>query len=221
MVGDFYLGGNATSSGQLPTAGVAASDNGATAEMVAALSYSGDMSLQPTAQQTEPQQPPGVPSASTTDSPPPQNRPSQDASLESRIAYILQQAALVGFENLDALAAEYYTANFCKTSALFSDQTLSRNRRLPKLIATIQQAAKEWSEWEHRGYQQEVVKSAEELLLAELAGFKSSPRFPEWMVLVSKENMEESLEDTLKVKQILQEEVSSASFLPTCEVASC
>ncbi|KAF2158382.1 hypothetical protein M409DRAFT_33155, partial [Zasmidium cellare ATCC 36951] len=83
--------------------------------------------------------------------------------LEDRISYVLQQAALVGFPSLDALAADYYTASFSETSPLFSDQILSRNRRLPKLIATIRQAAKDWSEWERRGYQQDTVKSAEEL----------------------------------------------------------
>ncbi|KAF2158318.1 hypothetical protein M409DRAFT_31150 [Zasmidium cellare ATCC 36951] len=196
--GEYYFGG--AFGGGFPT-DMTASDRVAPPGMRPSLN--GATPPAPASRQAGSQPPPAVQSASTGDDSS-QSRPSQVASLESRMAYILQQAALVGFKNLDALAAEYYTANFRKTSALFSDQTLSRIRRLPELIATIQRAAKEWTEWEQKGYQEEIVKGAEELLLAEWMAFKNCPRFSEWMELVSKPN--NSTEETVKVKQILQDE---------------
>ncbi|KAH7042264.1 hypothetical protein B0J12DRAFT_579556 [Macrophomina phaseolina] len=97
--------------------------------------------------------------------------PSKDASLDERVEYVLECAEAVGFDGLDSLAAAYYMGTFDESSLLAAEQRLSRNRRLPKVLAEVFQAAGSWSAWERRGFYEEILQSAESMLVAECSGF--------------------------------------------------
>lgn len=97
-------------------------------------------------------------------------------SSQGRVRYVMEQAAAVGFETLDEAVAAYYTETFEDMPALYQEQRLSRNRRLPRLLNTLQSAAKGWSEWERRGFQEQITMGAEELLVQELKTFITQQR---------------------------------------------
>ncbi|TID02369.1 hypothetical protein CH35J_003453 [Colletotrichum higginsianum] len=92
-------------------------------------------------------------------------------SSQDRVRHVIEQAAAVGFETLDEAIAAYYTETFEDVPSLYQEQRLSRNRRLPRLLSTLQSAAKGWSEWERRGFQEQIAMGAEELLVKELRTF--------------------------------------------------
>ncbi|GJC96127.1 hypothetical protein ColKHC_04953 [Colletotrichum higginsianum] len=92
-------------------------------------------------------------------------------SSQDRVRHVIEQAAAVGFETLDEAIAAYYTETFEDVPSLYQEQRLSRNRRLPRLLSTLQSAAKGWSEWERRGFQEQIAMGAEELLVQELRTF--------------------------------------------------
>nr|C5H883.1 RecName: Full=Transcription factor radR; AltName: Full=Radicicol biosynthesis cluster regulator [Floropilus chiversii]ACM42404.1 RadR putative transcriptional regulator [Floropilus chiversii] len=93
--------------------------------------------------------------------------PGHRSSLDERLEYVLERAEQVGFDNFDSLVTAYYSETFHGSSRLASEQRLSRNRRLPRVIAEIFRAASHWSAWERGGMNQEVIKSAECLLISE------------------------------------------------------
>ncbi|KAL0938227.1 uncharacterized protein CTRU02_207958 [Colletotrichum truncatum] len=97
-------------------------------------------------------------------------------SVQNRVRHVMEQAAAVGFENLDEVLAAYYTENFEDMPSLHQEQRLSRNRRLPWLLNTLHSAAKGWSEWERRGFQEQITQGGEELLVQELNAFVSQQR---------------------------------------------
>jgi len=105
-------------------------------------------------------------------------KPSIDtaAPVQDRVRYIMDQAATVGFNTIDDVLAAYYTEKFDETSLLCQDQRLNRNRRLPQLLSTLHNAAKRWSPWERRGFQEQITLGAEEILIAELNSFTA--RYP-------------------------------------------
>ena len=93
------------------------------------------------------------------------------APIQDRVRYIRDQAAAVGFDTLDEVIAAYYTEMFEDTSTLCQDQRLSRNRRLPWLLSTLHNATKNWSEWERRGFQEQITLCAEGILVKEMNSF--------------------------------------------------
>ncbi len=93
------------------------------------------------------------------------------ASAQERIRYIVDRATAVGFDTFDEAVAAYYTKKFEDTSLLCVDQRLSRNQQLPQLLSTLHNAAKDWSEWERRGFQEQIIQNAEEALVEELSSY--------------------------------------------------
>ena len=88
-------------------------------------------------------------------------------SLDERLESVLSSAEQAGFADFDSLVTAYYSATFAESSRLASAQRLSRNRRLPRVMAEIFHAAAQWSAWERGGMNYEVLKSAEGLLMSE------------------------------------------------------
>ncbi|KAH7324590.1 hypothetical protein B0I35DRAFT_475824 [Stachybotrys elegans] len=91
----------------------------------------------------------------------------QQCSLEERFEPIMQQVEASGFESFDALVTAYYSENFGDASPLANEQRLSRNRRLPKVVSEVFQAASGWSSWEKTGFHEELLKSTEAMLMGE------------------------------------------------------
>ncbi|KAL7793647.1 basic-leucine zipper transcription factor [Trichoderma ceciliae] len=98
----------------------------------------------------------------------------QNASLDERIESVMENVQAAGFDSFDALVSTYYCDTFGEASPLANEQRLSRNRRLPKVIDDVFRATKEWSSWERRGFQEEILKTAESMLISEGAGARSS-----------------------------------------------
>ncbi|KAL6872006.1 basic-leucine zipper transcription factor [Trichoderma novae-zelandiae] len=105
----------------------------------------------------------------------PASQPStHHTSFGESIESIMQNVQAAGFDSFDALVSAYYCDTFAETSPLANEQRLSRNRRLPKVIDDVFRATKEWSSWERRGFQEEILKTAESMLTSEGAGARSS-----------------------------------------------
>ncbi|OAA69776.1 hypothetical protein ISF_03046 [Cordyceps fumosorosea ARSEF 2679] len=100
--------------------------------------------------------------------------PHQFSSIEERFEYVLECARRVGFDTFDSMAAQYYGSCFDPCSSLAMDQRLSRNRHLPALLAEIRQKSTQWSVWERRAYQDEALKTAEDICAIECREFRSN-----------------------------------------------
>ncbi|KAJ5186318.1 hypothetical protein N7449_011082 [Penicillium cf. viridicatum] len=55
-------------------------------------------------------------------------------SMDERLDSLLERAEHAGFENFDSLVTAYYSSNFSESSPLFIEQSLSRERRLPRVL---------------------------------------------------------------------------------------
>ncbi|KAI0905120.1 hypothetical protein F4823DRAFT_633261 [Ustulina deusta] len=97
--------------------------------------------------------------------------PNQQATVEEQFEYVLSCAQRVGFDSFDTMALLYYTRNFDPASVLGTEQRLSRNRRLPELLAELRKQSTTWSALQRRGYQDETLKSAEEICAMEYGEF--------------------------------------------------
>ncbi|RWA13132.1 hypothetical protein EKO27_g1973 [Xylaria grammica] len=97
--------------------------------------------------------------------------PHPQATVEEQFEYVLSCAQRVGFDSFDTMALHYYTRNFHPASALALEQRLSRNRRLPELLAELRKQSVTWSTWQRRGYQDEMLKAAEEICTVEYNEF--------------------------------------------------
>lgn len=95
---------------------------------------------------------------------------SENASLDERFSSIMKQVEAAGFESFDDLVTAYYRETFTATSSLANEQRLSRNRRLPKVISDVFQATRDWTTWERYGFHEEILKTAEAMLVEERAG---------------------------------------------------
>ncbi|KAK8001765.1 hypothetical protein PG991_013987 [Apiospora marii] len=90
------------------------------------------------------------------------------SSLEERFAHVLRCARQVGFGDFDALALQYYARDdFAPGSDLALEQRRSRRRQLPGLLAELRARSTSWTDWQRRGYQEEMLRAAEELCAGE------------------------------------------------------
>lgn len=100
--------------------------------------------------------------------------PNTQSTVEEQFEYVLSCAQRVGFDSFDSMALHYYTRNFNPTSALALEQRLSRNRRLPELLAELRRQSMAWNTWQRRGYEHETLKAAEEICTMEFNEFRKS-----------------------------------------------
>ncbi|KAI8944362.1 hypothetical protein F4801DRAFT_223458 [Xylaria longipes] len=98
--------------------------------------------------------------------------PDPQTSMEEQLEYVLSCAQRVGFDSFDTMALHYYTRNFNPASAIALEQHLSRSRRLPELLAELRKQSTNWSAWQRRGYQDETLKTAEEICTVEYGEFR-------------------------------------------------
>lgn len=86
-----------------------------------------------------------------------------------RILDVVEDA---GFDSIDTMAAQYYSANFEPNSISQLAQANSRSRNLRQLLRTLQGASKEWSKQETQAYEEEILRSAKDICIAELQHFR-------------------------------------------------
>ena len=96
-----------------------------------------------------------------------------------RILDIVEDA---GFDSIEMMVAQYYTANLRPNSTSWLAQANGRSRGLRRLLQTLQKAAQDWSKQEKQAYEEEIVRSAKCICLHELSVFRdrqaNRPRRP-------------------------------------------
>ncbi|KFY93017.1 hypothetical protein V500_03961 [Pseudogymnoascus sp. VKM F-4518 (FW-2643)] len=105
--------------------------------------------------------------------------PDADASMEDRIGYVISCAKQVGFDSLDSLVSAYYTRPFAEVSSLSAEQRISRHRRLPQVLAQLRQQITTWTQWERTGFEDEILRTAEDICAAECGRFVGGDESPE------------------------------------------
>ncbi|KAF7586843.1 hypothetical protein BBP40_008236 [Aspergillus hancockii] len=90
------------------------------------------------------------------------------ASTEARLSHVLKAVAAAGFENLDSAVVAYYAEHLKDVEWLGQEQRLNRIRRLPVLLKELHLASEDGCQWQRRSFQEQVIKSTEEILIAEL-----------------------------------------------------
>lgn len=89
------------------------------------------------------------------------------SDMDGRFEGMLEYSRAMSIDSFDSLVTAYYSHNFDGSSPLATQQRLSRNRHLPKVLADVFDAAKGWSDWERRGLHEEIMKQAESILVSE------------------------------------------------------
>lgn len=95
----------------------------------------------------------------------------ENADLDDRFDFILECVRIVGFSSFDSMVSAYYTVEFSDTSIVSNIQKVSRNRRLPGILAELREKTKTWTPWEAQGYRDEILKSAEDMFVSECYKF--------------------------------------------------
>ncbi|KAL6886037.1 hypothetical protein GGI43DRAFT_418566 [Trichoderma evansii] len=90
------------------------------------------------------------------------------ASTEARLSHVLKAVAAAGFESLDTALVAYYAESLKDDEWPGQEQRLNRIRRLPVLLKELHVASQGWGQWQRRSFQEQVIKSTEDILIAEL-----------------------------------------------------
>ncbi|KAL4995750.1 hypothetical protein BDV10DRAFT_187788 [Aspergillus recurvatus] len=90
------------------------------------------------------------------------------ASTEARLSHVLKAVAAAGFESLDSAVVAYYAKSVRDDEWLGQEQRLNRIRRLPVLLKELHLASQGWCQWQRRSFQEQIIKSTEDILIAEL-----------------------------------------------------
>jgi hypothetical protein len=95
--------------------------------------------------------------------------PGKNATLDQRFEAVLEQAQAAGFESFDAMVTAYYSQPFSEASPMADEQSLSRKRRLPQMVADLYNATNQWSDWERQPFREEILKLSENMIASEAA----------------------------------------------------
>ncbi|CAD6567305.1 MAG: hypothetical protein ASARMPREDX12_000196 [Alectoria sarmentosa] len=98
-----------------------------------------------------------------------QSAPIDPGSEFERILDVVEEA---GFDSIDMMAAQYYSAKFKPNSTSQRAQANSRSRDLRRLLQALHKTAKQWSKQETQAYEEEIVRSAKSICLEELRLFR-------------------------------------------------
>jgi len=91
-----------------------------------------------------------------------------EQTMEERVEYLICCARTAGFQDLDSAVTTLYTAKFEEDSECSIAQYLSRKLCLPNLLEELRSKTVSWKTREVQPYQDEVLKSAESLLVGEM-----------------------------------------------------
>jgi hypothetical protein len=102
------------------------------------------------------------------------SRPGEDTQLDTsastgdRLLHVLKAVTAAGFDSLDDAVVAYYVESMKDNERLRQEQRLSRIRRLPVLLKELHLAAQGWGQWQRRAFQEQIIKSTEEIVITEL-----------------------------------------------------
>lgn len=89
-------------------------------------------------------------------------------SVEKQLETVMEAVSAAGFDNLDSFITAYYCATLSGTSPLATQQRLSRQRRLPRVLADVFEASVQWKSSEQQALHEEFARIAQLLLAAEI-----------------------------------------------------
>ncbi|KAM3420968.1 hypothetical protein BST61_g4199 [Cercospora zeina] len=132
-------------------------------------------------------------------------------SADTQIERAIEAIRCLGFDSIDHLAAQYYTADLQSRPGLRHRQRLSRRRGLPDLLGFVREdATANWTDWETQPYRDEIMRAAEEVLNHEIARF-----------IELYGSMDKHSEDLAAQKRLFQEELPNLlSLLGTLAMSS-
>ena len=88
--------------------------------------------------------------------------------LEARFEKLIKAVQEAGFESIDDMSAQYYTATFKEDTVSYWAQSRSRSRFLHAFLASLHASTNNWSDREIQGYRQQIMKAAESFHISEL-----------------------------------------------------
>lgn len=92
--------------------------------------------------------------------------------LESRIQHIIRAVQEAGFESIDDMATQYYTAQFEEDTASYWAQSLSRSHSLYNFLSSLHRSTSGWSDRDIQRYRQQILTAAESLYASEIDSAK-------------------------------------------------
>lgn len=139
----------------------------------------------------------------------------KSSTLDDRFEGIMEHVQAAGFDSFDDLVTAYYNGTFGDASPLANEQRLSRNRRLPRVIGDVFEAAEQWTAWERRGFHEEILKTAESMLTSEGTGARPALLSKIGPLIESQDGVNPiaTAEALLAVKRAIQNEVGSCPAL--------
>lgn len=149
----------------------------------------------------------------------------KDASLEQRLAMVLDCVKSAGFDDVEQMLSQYYTSDLSRVPPLANAQRLSRKRKLPSLLSNVAEDMKKWTRWESQGCKEELVRSAEQIFLAEHRETRKSRQLHDYLtemettIVQDPDIRGEVVTHVLSdVGGVLKDEVRARS--PTCKLYS-
>lgn len=88
--------------------------------------------------------------------------------LEARFEKIIKAVQGAGFESIDDMSAQYYTATFKEDTLSHWSQSRSRSRSLHSFLASLHASTDNWSHREIQGYRQQTMEAAESFYVSEI-----------------------------------------------------
>jgi hypothetical protein len=85
-----------------------------------------------------------------------------------RLERVLEAIDEAGFDSVDSMVAAYYTSTIPPRSPIHSAQTLSKQRHLKRLLASLHESAKSWNAQELQSFREGIMRSAEDILIDEM-----------------------------------------------------
>lgn len=76
-----------------------------------------------------------------------------------RFGALLDAVSAAGFQNLDEMVLEYYSARFEAGSLPAMAQSASRSRRIKPVVQGLQENSQQWPRWESRGLHESVSQA--------------------------------------------------------------
>lgn len=134
------------------------------------------------------------------------HRESMDKRLESLLEYVED----AGFETFDSLVTAYYSLTFSESSPLYIEQSLSRERRLSRVIWEVFRSSGQWAAREREGFNEEITKISESILLTESCSAHSALVGKLGPLMVDPQDGPASItsQRVLEMKRIVTSEVS-------------
>lgn len=145
--------------------------------------------------------------------------PGHRDSMDERLDYLLGRVEDAGFENFDSLVTAYYNSTLPESSPLCIEQSLSRERRLSRVLWEIFRSSTQWAVREREGFNEEITKISESLLITESCSAHSALVYKLRPLMVDSPNgpADVTSQRVTQMKRIVTNEVSVWEIYPNCK----